>query len=158
MKTLIIIVLLLVAGCIPTTQQVETLTNDVDKLMVAVDNYQEKFAEEVDRVQADIVVVNEAVKEKADESVVEQLTAANEASRPFNPYAPMIDIALKILAGTGVLYGAPKIIKTVRERNELANKYSAAKVGMDKFRNENPDKAAELYNDVGDARKAKKIA
>ncbi len=40
----------------------------------------------------------------------------------------------------------------------MGNKYSAAKIGMDKFRNENPDKAAELYNDVGEARKAKKIA
>lgn len=40
----------------------------------------------------------------------------------------------------------------------MTNKYSAAKVGMDKFRNENPDKAAELYKDVGEARKAKKIA
>jgi hypothetical protein len=40
----------------------------------------------------------------------------------------------------------------------MTNKYSAAKVGMDKFRNENPEKAAELYNDVGEARKAKKIA
>jgi len=41
---------------------------------------------------------------------------------------------------------------------KMTNKYSAAKNGMDKFRNENPDKAAELYNDVGEARKAKKIA
>lgn len=40
----------------------------------------------------------------------------------------------------------------------MTNKYSAAKTGMDKFRNENPDKAVELYNDVGEARKAKKIA
>ena len=40
----------------------------------------------------------------------------------------------------------------------MTNKYSAAKTGMDKFRNENPEKAAELYNDVGEARKAKKIA
>ena len=40
----------------------------------------------------------------------------------------------------------------------MTNKYSAAKIGMDKFRNENPDKAAELYKDVGEARIAKKIA
>lgn len=41
---------------------------------------------------------------------------------------------------------------------EVGNKYSAAKIGMDKFRNENPDKAKELFADVGEARKAKKIA
>ena len=40
---------------------------------------------------------------------------------------------------------------------KLDGKYSAAKIGMDKFRNENPDKAKELYDDVGDARKAKKV-
>ncbi len=45
-----------------------------------------------------------------------------------------------------------------KELLDIGKKYSAAKVGMDKFRNENPEKAAELYNDVGEARKAKKIA
>lgn len=174
MKTIFVIALLLVAGCIPTTQQVQTATNRTDALMVVVDKMQEswdvlaekgiveskkveKLSAELDKAQETLVAVNEAIKEKADEGVFEQLIAANQASAPVNPYASMIDVVLKILAGTGILYGAPKIVKTVKERNELANKYSAAKIGMDKFRNENPDKAAELYNDVGEARKAKKI-
>ena len=72
MRTLIVIAILFAAGCIPTTMQVQTLTNDVDALMVSIDNYQEKFAEEVDRVQEHIVTVNEYVKEQDDERALYQ--------------------------------------------------------------------------------------
>lgn len=153
MKTILVIVLLFVAGCIPTTQQVQTLTNDVDKLMVAVDNYQEKFAEEVDRVQADIVVVNEAVKEKADESVIKQLSAANEASRPFNPYADEVNAILGLVTVIGGIFVKGKI----DENKKLGAKYQAHKQGAEKFRVENPDKGADLYNDIGEARVRNKV-
>lgn len=179
MKNCIVIAVLMMlcaVGCIPTTAQVETATNRTDDLMVVVDKMQEtldvmaekgiidsekveKLSDEIDNAQETLVVVNEAIKEKADEGVVEQLIAANQASAPVNPYAPMIDVVLKILAGTGVLgvtYGIPKVVKTIKEKNdlnlmaeELATKYKAMKRGNEKFRIDNPDKANELYKDVG---------
>ena len=103
MKTLIVIVLLLVAGCIPTTQQVNTLTNDIDKLMTSVDNYQAEFAEEVDKVQEHIVVINDAVKEKADESAIEQIKAGWETTKDYNPYYAYGALVLTILGEAGVL-------------------------------------------------------
>ena len=104
MRTLLVIALLFVMGCIPTTQQIDTLTNDVGKLMVAMDNYQVKFADEVDKVQEHIVVINEAVKEKADESALDQLVEANEASRPFNPYADEVNAVLGLVAVIGGIW------------------------------------------------------
>ncbi len=119
MKTLIVIVLLLVAGCIPTTQQVNTLTNNVDELMVAVDNYQEKFAGEVDKVQERIVLVNEAVKKKADEGLVEQLVEANEASRPFNPYADEVNAILGLVTVIGGIWAKGEYDKKKQAETSL---------------------------------------
>ena len=98
--------MMLCAGCIPTTQQVQTLTNDVGKLMVAVDNYQVKFAGEVDRVQEDIIVVNEAIKEKADESALEQIKAGWETTKDFNPYYAYGSLALMIIGEGAALWKA----------------------------------------------------
>jgi hypothetical protein len=50
-----------------------------------------------------------------------------------------------------------KLFTDNKKKKEVEDKYAAAKQGMDKFRNENPEKAAELYNAVGEARKAKKV-
>lgn len=163
MRMPILIVLLLIAGCLPASQQeVQTLTDMVNQIVPAVREAVSTSSEETrDRVEivlGQVEEYNEAVKDSP--NLVAALISANQVSAPVNPYAPVIDIALKILAGTGILgatYVVPKVVKTVKERNELANKYSAAKIGMDKFRNENPDKAAELYNDIGEARKAKKV-
>lgn len=107
-KSIIVVVLLFAFGCIPTTKQINTLTNDVDNLMVAIDNYQEKFAEEVDRVQNDIIVVNEAVKEKADQSTIEQLKTGWDATKDFNPYYAYGSLALMILGEAGALWKVNK--------------------------------------------------
>lgn len=93
----LLVMMLLCGGCIPTTQQVETLTSDVGKLMVAVDNYQVEFADEVDKVQERIVTVTEAVKEKADESALEQAKAGWDATKDFNPYYVYGALALTII-------------------------------------------------------------
>lgn len=103
-KRIIAIALLLVAGCVPTTQQVNTLTNDVDRLMVEIDNYQEKSAEEVDRIQEHIVKVNDAVKEKADESTIEQIKAGWEETKDYNPYYGYGALVLTILGEAGALW------------------------------------------------------
>ncbi len=100
--------LVFASGCIPTTAQVNTLTNDVDKLMVAVDSYQEKFAEEVDEVQERIVLANEAIKEKADESSLEQIKAGWETTKDYNPYYGYGALALMILGEGAVLLKSKK--------------------------------------------------
>ena len=164
MKTLIVIALLFVAGCLPASQQeVQTLTDMVNQIVPAVREAVSASSEEtrdkVEIVLGQVEEYNEAVKDSPNLGAA--LISANQVSAPVNPYAPVIDIALKMLFGgavTGGVFGTGKLVKTVREKNEITNKYSAAKIGMDKFRNENPDKAAELYTDVGEARRAKKIA
>ena len=164
MRTFIVIALLFVAGCLPASQQeVQTLTDMVNQIVPAVREAVSASSEEtrdkVEIVLGQVDTMNEAVKDSP--NLVAGLIKANQASAPINPYAPLIDIGLKLLLGGAVTsggFGVGKIIKTTKEKKEINNKYSAAKIGMDKFRNENPDKAAELYADVGEARKAKKIA
>jgi len=102
----LVLLLLFIDGCIPTTAEINTLTNDVDALMVKVDNYQEKFADEVDRVQEHIVVVNEAVKKKADQDVIEQIKAGWEQTKDFNPYYAYGALALTILGEGAALLKA----------------------------------------------------
>ena len=164
MKTFIVITLLLVAGCLPASQQeIQTLTDMVNQIVPAVreavSTSSEETRDKVEIVLGQVEEYNEAVRSSPDLGTA--LISANQVSAPVNPYAPVIDIALKMLFGgavTGGVFGTGKLVKTIREKTEITNKYSAAKIGMDKFRNENPDKAAELYTDVGEARKAKKIA
>lgn len=152
-------VLVFAGGCIPTTAQIQTLTGDVDKLMLTIDNYQEKFAEEVDRVQEDIVVVNEAVKEKADQGIVEQLVATNEATRPFNPYADEVNAILGLVTVIGGIWAKSEFDK----RKESDAKRQADKAGREKTLREIADMTeAEInaplvkklmYANIGDARK-----
>ncbi|KKN07560.1 hypothetical protein LCGC14_1065820 [marine sediment metagenome] len=142
MRTLLVIALLFVAGCIPTAQQVQTLTNDVDELMVVVDKVQER-----------IVTTNEAVKKKADESALDQLVAANEASRPFNPYADEVNAVLGLVAIVGGIWAKGKI----DENKKLGAKYQAHKQGAEKFRVRNPEKDSELYSDIEAARIRNKV-
>lgn len=164
MKKLIVVVFLLVAGCIPASQQeVQTLTNTVNQIVPlvreVVSTSSEETKDKIEVVLGQVEEYNEAVKSSPDLGTA--LIKTNQLSAPVNPYAPVIDIVLKMLFGgaiTGGGVGVTKLVKTIREKNVIENKYSAAKVGMDRFRNENPDKAVELYNDVGEARKAKKIA
>lgn len=101
-------VLVFAGGCIPTTAEIQTLTDDVDKLMVNIDNYQEKFAEEIDRVQEDVVVVNEAIKEKADESALEQAKAGWDATKDFNPYYVPGALILALLGEGAALWKTNK--------------------------------------------------
>lgn len=121
-------VLVFAGGCVPTTAQIQTLSGDVDKLMLTIDNYQEKFAEEVDRVQEDIVVVNEAVKEKADQGIVESLIDVNEATAPVNPYYPLI---------ASILYGL----------NELRKRKGYEK-GVARLESEAPPEEAKKIHDT----------
>ncbi len=163
LRILIVALLLPLVGCLPATQQqLQTLTGAISQIVPAVREAvsasSEDTKDKIEIVLGQVEEYNEAVKSAPDLGTA--LISANQVSAPVNPYAPIIDIALKMLFGgavTGGVVGTSKLAKTIREKNEINNKYSAAKIGMDKFRNENPEKAAELYNDVGEARKAKKV-
>ncbi len=143
MKTLLVIALLFVAGCIPTTQQVQTLTNNIDELMVVVDKVQER-----------IVITNEAIKEKADESALEQLAAGIEASAPFNPYADEMNAVLGLITVIGGIWAKGEFDK----KKKINAKYQAHKQGVDKFNIRNPEKESGLYDYIGEARVRNKVS
>jgi len=120
MRTILVIVLLFVAGCIPTTQQVETATNKTDALMVVVDKMQEswdalaekdivesqkveKLSAELDSAQENIIAANEAIKSKVDEDVIEQIKAGWETTKDYNPYYVPGALILTILGEAGLL-------------------------------------------------------
>lgn len=147
MRKLLLIPILLVAGCLPASrQEVLELTNFVKEIIPVVREVGGADNEKIDRLLTDIEKVNEAVATAPDP--VAAIETGWKASEPFNPYYGYGAAALALL----------KLFTDSKKKRELESKYSAAKIGMDKFRNENPDKATELYNDVGEARKAKKIA
>ena len=123
-KKVCLVSVVLFIGCIPSSQQVQTLTNEISK------------------VQGDIALVNEAVKEKADQGFVDALAAGWEASAPINPY---YGYGALLIAGI-------KIYADSKKSKKLTAKYQAHKEGAEKFRIENPDKSAALYNDIGEAR------
>ena len=158
MRTILVIVILFVAGCMPASQsEVQTLTGLVKEIVPAVrevvSTSSEETRDKVEIVLGQVEEVNEAVATAEDP--VEAIEKGWNATELWNPYYGYGAFALSVLK---ILQGRQE--KTTLKDNlaGIENKYSAAKVGMDKFRNENPDKAAELYNDVGEARKAKKIA
>lgn len=149
-KRIIVIALLLVAGCMPASQQeVLDLTGIVNQIVPAVreavSTSSEDTKEKIEVVLGQVEEVNKAVA--AAEDPVEAIEKGWKASEPFNPYYGYGAAVLALL----------KVLNDGRKKKELEGKYSAAKVGIDKFRNENPDKALELYNDVGEARKVKKV-
>lgn len=160
MKYLLVPVLLLIAGCIPTAQDISILTNDVDLLQGEIDNVQTMLAnsevlnkeevakvnETIDKIQVDVGIVSEAIKDA--DTPLEAVEKGWKASEPFNPY---YGYGAAILAGL-------KLVLDGKKKKELEGKYTAAKRGMDKFRNDNPDKAALLFADIGEARRAAKIA
>lgn len=116
MKKLIVL-MLFVGGCgipgVPTTEQIETVTEQTDGLMVVIDSLQDtiktlqtdglieservnKVLKTIDKHQADIVAVNEAIKEKASEGPLEAAEAGWKASEAWNPYYGYGALALAI--------------------------------------------------------------
>ena len=129
MKLKALLILMLCGGCMPTSEQVIN------------------FTEEVSKVQSDIATVNEAVKEKADQSFVDALAAGWEASAPINPY---YGYGALVIAGI-------KIFLDGKAKKKLGAKYQAHKQGTEKFSISNPDKAAEIYSDISEARLRNKV-
>ena len=151
MRTLILITLLFIAGCIPATQQeVQTLTNAVNQIVPlvreAVSESSEDTRDKIEIVLGQVEEVNEAVATADDP--IEALSKGWDASKPFNPYYGYGAAALALL----------KLFGDSKKKKVIEDKYAATKVGIEKFRNENAEGGVELYKVIGEARKAKKIA
>lgn len=142
-KVLLAMMLVLLCGCIPASQQeVRDLTGLVKEVvpLIRVDA-SERTAEVLDKIE----VVNEAVATADDP--VEAISKGWDASKPFNPYYGYGAAALALL----------KLFGDNKKKKIIEDKYAATKVGIEKFRNENGDGGVELYKIIGEARKAKKI-
>lgn len=113
MRTLIVIALLLFAGCIPATQQeVLNLTTAVEKILPAVreavSTSSEDTKSKIEIVLGQIEVINEAVGTA--ETPVEAIKAGVAASAPVNPYAVPILAGISILEVLGII-GVNKLRK-----------------------------------------------
>lgn len=163
MKQVILLLMLFCAGCLPATQsEVQDLTGSVKLLMDGVDALQgttqqlvddgvleaekvNKISEEIDKVQKHTETIVAEVETAEDP--IEAISKGWDASKPFNPYYGY---------GAAIL-AALKLFSDNKKKKEVENKYAAAKIGMDNYRNNNPAEAPKLFAAVGDARKAKGI-
>jgi len=111
-----------------------------------------KISSEIDRVQTHVSGIATAIQQTplsgdtaADWLAV--LQTVNTASTPFNPYAVPISAGLAL---AGVIFGF--IERSVAKKNGL--KYQAHKQAVEKTVVNSTDKhiAAELYNNIGEAR------
>lgn len=152
---IIVLLLIFCAGCI-SQSDIDNLTGKVDLIVPTVREVviaaTGETDEKLEKVLTDVETVNEAVKEA--DTPQEAISKGIEASRPFNPYADQMNAVL----GLVTILGGAFIRKQANDKKKVENRYEAAKIGLDKFRNDNPEKAKELYDDIGEARKAKKIA
>ncbi|MFH1281407.1 MAG: hypothetical protein ABIH91_01635 [Candidatus Omnitrophota bacterium] len=181
LRILIVALLMLpLVGCVPTRQDMAQITGQVDRLMLNIDVYQEtvdqlaesdvidkqkteKIQAEIDKVQGDVIDVVEAVKEKADQGLVEQIRAGNEASRPFNPYADEVNAILGLVTVIGGIWAKGEHDKKKnaeakrqadKQGRELALRQLAA---MPVAEITAPIVKEKMYKAIGDARRGSGI-
>ena len=95
----------------------------------------------------------EAIKDAP--NIIEAAIGANQASAPVNPYAPIINAVLKIIAGTGVIstvLGIKKVVAIGKENSTNKAKLKATNVANEFLRLAHPEIAKEHYELVGDKR------
>ena len=112
MRTLIVIALLFIAGCLPASQQeVQTLTDAINQIVPAVreavSTSSEETRDKVEIVLGQVETINEAVATADDP--VEAIKSGVAASSPFNPYAVPILAGISILEALGIWKGKKKI-------------------------------------------------
>jgi len=147
-KVLLVMVLLFVSGCgMPTQQDYQNWTATLDAVIPAVKEVAGDNPK-LDKIIGDVELVRASVADA--KTLPEAVSKGLEASKPFNPYADEMNAILGLAVVLGGLFGKKKL-------DTVTNKYTAMKVGVEKFRNDN-DGAKDLYADIGNARKAKGIA
>ena len=150
MKISLLCMVLMCLGCLPATQQeILQLTTAVSAIVPAVEaavlNESEETQEEIGVILGRVTEINEAVATA--EGPIEAIESGWNASEPFNPYYGYGAAAIALI----------KLFFDNKKKKETETKYAAAKIGIEKFRNDNPSKSKELYSNIGEARKAKNI-
>ena len=168
MKTVqlvLVMLLALFAGCLEsvTPDQVNTLTGNVNEVMLAIDEVQEAlsksevldkervdaFNKETDKVQEQVAAIATAIEENKDKSILEVTKAAADDARPFNPYAAETEIAL--LVATGVAGWFAKKNNDKAKKSDA--KYQAHKAATELVKLKHPGEiATEIYAEIGKAR------
>jgi len=144
--------LIALAGCIPTEEQVLNLGNDVENLMTKIDEQQEQLVSGFDQVKADVIMVNNAIK--AAETLPEKAAAGIEASRPFNPYADEMAAVLGLTTAIGGLFWK----KSTTDTKKALAKYQAHKAGIERATIEmNAVDQARVYDEIRTARAANRV-
>ena len=105
MRTLIVIALLFVAGCLPASQQeVQTLTDMVNQIVPAVreavSTSSKETRDRVGIVLGQVETINEAVATA--ETPIEAIKSGVVATSPYNPYAVPILAGITILEALGI--------------------------------------------------------
>ncbi|HBG25683.1 MAG: hypothetical protein A2Y10_02535 [Planctomycetes bacterium GWF2_41_51] len=127
----------------------------------------EKLQSSIDSVQTKTAAIATAVKNAQYSgsdgltTVLEGARAANAASAPFNPYAPLIEIGLGLAAATATALAK----RNAQKAAEAKAKYDAHKQGVELTMKQVSQstvpevKAVEtqLYQNIGDARLSKQI-
>ena len=156
-RFVILSLILLCAGCLPATKaEIQDLTNSISQIVPvvreAVSTESEDTKDKVEAVLAKVEQVNEKVATAEDP--IDAADKGWKATEPFNPYYGYGAFVIMLLKAWRDKKEKDGLVENI---NTLDAKYSAAKVGMDTFKIRNPDRAAELYKDIGDARLANKI-
>lgn len=112
MRTILVIAILFIGGCIPATQQdVLELTNAVKQIVPAVreavSTSSEETRDKVEIVLGQVEEINEAVA--TTETPVEAVKAVVAATSPINPYAVPILAGIGLLEALGIWKGKKKI-------------------------------------------------
>ena len=95
------------------------------------------------------------IDEEKTKEEIKKLQTINSATAPINPYAPIIDLGLKValgFLGTGTAAG---VIISKRNKSEMIyqkKKYKSHEAGVNDFRRKHPELFDELFNDIGKAR------
>lgn len=121
----ILIILSTLLGCVPTSTEIQTMTEASVLLNEKIDNVQaiivesqvlekeqtDKIFSEVDKVQADITKVTEAIEGREG---VDAIKEGVKATSDWNPYAVPILAVINILEALG-LFGLNKQKKTTKD-------------------------------------------
>ncbi|HBG25943.1 MAG: hypothetical protein A2Y10_19335 [Planctomycetes bacterium GWF2_41_51] len=125
----------------------------------------EKLQSSIDSVQTKTAAIASAVKNAQYSSsdglttVLEGARAANAASTPFNPYAPLIEIGLGLAAALAAAIAK----RNAQKATEAQAKYDAHKQGVELTMKQVSQSAVpevkavetQLYENIGEARKTK---
>ncbi len=161
MKKLMVVLVVLVAGCVPSDVQMQDLGESVDVLMAEIDGQQAKLGREIDRVQGQVVLVNDAMKTAGD--VHGKIAAGIEASAPFNPYADEMSAVLALVAAGAGIFAKRAGTQAEREKTKRKAERAGRELTLRQLADmKKEDVGAEkvkalMYENIGAARAVRRV-